>query len=380
MRSILITGGAGFIGIETANALADTGHDVRVLDSLDPQVHAPGAKRPDRLSPDVEFIRGDVRDADMLRRALHRIDTVYCMAAITGTAQSAYEGRRYVDVNGCGMALLWDTIVEQRLSLERLILASSRAVYGEGAYDCASCGRVAPPSRSAAQLDAGQWEPVCPRCNGPLQPVPTAETHIGQAGSVYATTKLLQEQLCRHGSQVTGIPTIVLRYFNVIGAHQSMHNPYCGITSIFCARLLAGLPIQLYEDGAIERDFIGVPDVVLANRRALELPAASHCLNIGSGRAVRLSTIADMLCEIMHVAPASEVTGFSRLGDIRRCIADTGAAERAMGFRASADIGAALTGIAEWAQRQERNDGRYQAMLSELTARSVLRRQGRPAR
>ncbi len=380
MRSILITGGAGFIGIETANALAEAGHRLRVLDSLDPQVHAPEARRPVRLRPEVEFIRGDVRDADTLRRALHRIDTVYCMAAVTGTAQSAYESRRYVDVNGCGTALLWDTIVEQRHSLERVVLASSRAVYGEGAYDCASCGRVAPPGRTAAQLDAGRWEPTCPHCNGPLQAALTSENHAGQASSVYATTKLLQEQLCWHGSQVTGIPTVVLRYFNVIGAHQSMRNPYCGIASIFCTRLLAGLPIQLYEDGAIERDFISVPDVVLSNRLALDLPAANVCLNIGSGRAVRLSSIAAMLCKIMDVAPAFEVTSFSRLGDVRRCIADTSAAVGAMGFRANSDIGTALTEIVQWVRGQERNDEQYQAMLSELNARSVLRGHGRPAR
>ncbi|MBI4715647.1 MAG: SDR family NAD(P)-dependent oxidoreductase, partial [Nitrospirae bacterium] len=293
MKKILITGGAGFIGSHTADALLEKGYHVRVLDILDPQIHGETENPPAYLNAKVEFVKGDVRDRAALEKALDGVEAVFHFAACTGVGQSMYQIHQYVDINIGGTAMLLDVLANNPGSVKKVVLSSSRAVYGEGEYRCMTCGIVHPGLRDEGRLKGRQWEMTWPSCGRPVEAVPTREEAPQKPISIYAITKKVQEELLNNFSMTYGIPSVVLRYFNVYGTRQALRNPYTGIAAIFTARVLSGRPIPIYEDGKPERDFVHVRDVVAANLLALENPQAGNgAFNVGTGEVLTVKDLA----------------------------------------------------------------------------------------
>ncbi len=254
-RLALITGGAGFIGGHLAQSLLERGYRVRVLDNLLPQIHGSGRRFPAYLDSRVEPILGDVCNKQVVSFALQEVDLVFHLAALTGVGQSMYQVDEYTRTNVGGTATLLQCLIDRHHKLKSLVLASSRAVYGEGKYTCASCGDIYPQSRSVCQLDAKAWDLACPRCGGQISCVPTDESTPLQPASVYAITKRAQEELVLCMGRAWDLPVVVLRYFNVYGPRQAPSNPYTGVLVTFLSRLTAGQPLELYEDGQMYRDF-----------------------------------------------------------------------------------------------------------------------------
>lgn len=374
--NILITGGAGFIGSHTADALLARGDSVRVLDALDAQVHGQRGDFPSYMNPAAELARADIRDLDTVVRALADIDAVCHFAAQTGVGQSMYAIRDYVDVNCTGTATLLEALLKARGRVRRLVLASSRAVYGEGAYACALHGNVSPGPRSAERLAAADFAPVCPICLGRLEHRPTSEDRVPQPASVYGWTKVQQEQLCRHSSEVLGLETVILRYFNVIGSRQSLANPYTGIATTFFARIESGRPVQLYEGGAPVRDFVAVGDVVKANLLALDARLPVRCveLNIGSGRGTTIRNFAEEIAVACGRSAALEATTQYRVGDIYACIADLGRARSVIGYEPGVELTAAVSEFVGWAREQDAGAADAERAQRELARYGLLGR------
>jgi dTDP-L-rhamnose 4-epimerase len=346
-RHVLITGGAGFIGSHVADALLERGDRVRVLDNLSPQVHGAAADRPAYLAPDVELVVGDVRDGDAVRSALAGVDTVFHLAAMVGVGQSMYQIRDYTSVNGLGTAVLLEALIER--PVERLVVASSMSIYGEGRYrDTAGALRDG-VERPVGQLRLGDWE-LNDGAGGVLQPVPTPEHKAPSLSSVYALSKYDQERLCLMFGRAYGMPTVALRFFNVYGPRQALSNPYTGVLAIFAARLLNGNAPLIFEDGLQQRDFVSVFDVAQACVRALDSAGAvGHALNVGSGRSFTIRDIAHRIAHVLdldHVQP--EITGKYRVGDIRHCFADIALAHRLLGFQPAIALDDGLVDLASW--------------------------------
>src|SRR5579884_2357911 len=312
-KKALITGGAGFIGSHLVDELLAHGYSVRVFDNLDPQVHGPRCQRPSYLDPDVELIRGDVRDPEKLRRALSGIDVVVHFAALVGVGQSMYQVADYVHVNNGGTANLLQILIEN--PVERLVVASSMSLYGEGLYRAADGTLVSGGERSLAQLQSHDWE--LRGVKGEiLVPIPTPETKPPTLASAYALSKFDQEQLCLMLGRAYRIPTTALRFFNVYGPRQALSNPYTGVLAIFASRLLNNNPPLIFEDGLQRRDFVSVHDVVQACCLALEVPEASgHAFNVGSGQQFTVREVAERIAAALgreHIRPA--ITGNYRAG------------------------------------------------------------------
>jgi len=330
---ILITGGAGFIGSHVADELLRGGYRVRVLDRLLPQVHGVGAIRPDYLSGDVEFIEGDVRDADTVARALAGVDVVYHLAAAVGVGQSMYEIVHYTSVNNLATAVLLEAIIARREQVHRLIVASSMSIYGEGLYADPDGNISTGIERTIEQLRSHDWE-IRNNRQQALTPLPTPETKPPTLASVYALSKYDQERLCLMSGRAYAIPTVALRFFNVFGTRQSLSNPYTGVLAIFASRLLNDRPPVVFEDGKQQRDFVSVYDVAQACRLALEVPdAAGRVFNIGSGRSHTVLEVAQKVARAVgkqQIEP--QVSGTYRVGDIRHCFADIRLARRLLGY------------------------------------------------
>lgn len=366
-RNVLITGGAGFIGSHLADELLRHGWRVRVLDSLAPQVH--GSAGPEYLEPEVELIRGDLRDARLVSEALRGIDTVYHFAASVGVGQSMYELEKYTSVNALGTAVLLEAVA--RRPVERLIVASSMSIYGEGLYRSGDGSLCTVPERSLEQLKHGRWDFSDAR-GRPLQPVPTPETKPPSLTSVYALTKYMQERMCLMIGRAYGIPTTALRFFNVYGPRQALSNPYTGVMAIFASRFLNDKPPLIYEDGAQQRDFVNVKDLVRACRLCLDAPGAvDQVVNIGSGQAHSVSELAERVGRALgkgHIKP--QITGKYRMGDIRHCFADITLARSILGYTPRVSLDAGLLELADWLQGQTANDY-VDAASAELAARGL---------
>lgn len=370
--SILVTGGAGFIGSHLVDALVGRGHRVRVLDALVPQVHA-GGGRPAYLNPEAEFLHGDVADEALLARALEGVEAVFHKAAEVGVGQSMYEMRRYVRANTLATAALLEQVAARRDRIRKLVVASSMSIYGEGAYACPAHGSVSPPPRPAAQLAARRWEVECGACGSELRPVGTGEGKPLAPASVYAVTKQDQEQLCLVAGRAYGVPVVALRYFNVYGTRQALSNPYTGVCAIFSARLLNGRPPVLFEDGRQTRDFVHVGDVVRANLLALEKDGADYAaVNVGTGRATSVGEVARLLAEGLGREPETEVVGKYREGDVRHCFADIRRARRLLGYEPRVTLEEGVPELLSWVRAQTADDRHAQA-ASELEARSLVR-------
>jgi dTDP-L-rhamnose 4-epimerase len=365
---ILITGGAGFIGSHLADDLLRHGHRVRVLDNLTPQVHGATAVRPDYLDEDVELIRGDVRDPEAVRRALSGIDAVYHMAASVGVGQSMYEVHSYTSINNVGTAVLLEALIQQ--PVEKLIVASSMSIYGEGLYRGRNGQLVTAAERTLEQLRRGEWD-MHDEQEEPLTPVPTPESKVPALSSVYALSKFDQERLCLMIGRAYGIPTVALRFFNVFGTRQALSNPYTGVLAIFASRLLNGNPPLIFEDGLQQRDFVSVYDIAQACRRALEVAAADGlAINIGSGRAYTVRDVSRLLGEVLGVDLEPNICGKYRVGDIRHCFADISLARRVLGYEPQMPLEDGIVELAGWLEGQAAVD-RVAEASAELTARGL---------
>lgn len=352
---VLITGGAGFIGSHLADHLLEHGYTVRVLDSLVAQVH-PDRTRPDYLNPRVELVHGDVRDPAVLRLAVAGADAVVHFAARVGVGQSMYEIAEYTEANNVGTAVLLEALIDRRV--HRLVVASSMSLYGEGLYRDAAGALVVDAGRTPEQLRQGDWDPH-DTAGRPLVPVPTPESKPPRLASVYALSKFDQEQLALIVGRTYGIPTVALRFFNVYATRQALSNPYTGVLAIFAARLLNGRPPLIFEDGAQQRDFVSVHDVVRACRLALERPAADvawQAFNIGSGVAHTVADVATLLAGALGVTLEPELTGRHRAGDIRHCFADLTAARTALGYEPHVSLDEGLVELADWLATQSAED------------------------
>ncbi len=372
---VLITGGAGFIGSNIAMSLAERNYEVRVLDSLLPQIHGPRGDSPTRRAVDrvAELIQADVRDSNALASALKGVHAVIHLAAETGTGQSMYEIGRYTEVNIGGTSRLLD-LISRGCHANRIIVASSRAVYGEGKYCCDKDRFVYPGPRIDSDMQAGHFEPHCPRCNGALHLVPTDEDSQLHPTSVYGITKQVQEQLWLLCGATIGIQAIALRYQNVYGPGQSLTNPYTGILSIFSTRFKAGGDVNIFEDGRESRDFVYIDDVVAATIAALEAPpSVMGSFNIGSGRPVDVLAVATMLKDGLRARGEVRITGNYRSGDIRHNFADIQRAYDLLGWKPAVLFEDGLNRFVSWVASQEVGADGYERALDELKSRGMLK-------
>ncbi|MBI5637569.1 MAG: SDR family NAD(P)-dependent oxidoreductase [Nitrospinae bacterium] len=369
--NILVTGGAGFIGSHLADALVSRGHAVRILDSLDPQVH-PGGNPPSYLNQHAEFIKGDVRDRAAMKKALAGVEAVFHHAAALGVGQSQYKVEYFADVNARGTAVLMDILANEPHAVRKVVVASSMSGYGEGEYACPRCGTVKGAMRRTADLEKGDWNNYCPRCGERLTAAATREDARRTPNSIYAVTKMTQEEIVLNIGLTYGIPAVALRYFNVYGPRQSLSNPYTGVAAIFMTRIKCGKAPVVYEDGGQTRDFVSVADVVAANLLALEKSGADyHAVNIGGGVPTPVRAVAETLARL-HGRPdiAPHITGTFRKGDIRHCFADLARARELLGYVPAVGFEEGMWRLIEWARTAEASD-KFDLAAKELADRGL---------
>jgi len=376
-KIVLVTGGAGFIGSHLIPKILASGMTVRVLDSLSPQVHGAVPKDLQWLEQEgVEFIRGDVVSRENWVLALDGVDAIVHLAAETGTGQSMYEVARYNEVNSQATALMFDVLGKlENKTVNRVLLSSSRSVYGEGAYICPSCSgaRMSPGSRSAEVLGRAQWEPTCPQCSGVLQVIATHETDGVAPASIYAATKYAQEDLVRIGCESMGLGYVIYRLQNVYGERQSLNNPYTGILSIFSTKIRRGGELPLFEDGEESRDFVHVDDVTDALLQGLLVQAAPNTIiNVGSGVATSVKEVASELSRAFGYEPKLVVTGQFRVGDIRHNYADITRLKSLLNVEPKISLAAGLKRFAHWVQEQPVPEDRLEQANNELRARNLM--------
>jgi len=373
-ETVLITGGAGFIGSNLALALLERGYQVTVLDNLSPQVHEKDSALLRAIEGKVKFIRGDVRSREDWIQALEGQRIVVHYAAETGTGQSMYEIERYVDVNVRGTALLLDVLANRPHTVRKMLVASSRSIYGEGKHSCLSCGPVYPGARVAADMERGDFNVKCPQCGQSTTAVPTDEGSKIHPSSLYGITKQTQEQMLIAVGRSLGIPAVALRYQNVYGPGQSLSNPYTGILSIFSTRIKNGNDINIFEDGAETRDFVYIDDVVKATMLAIERAEADYeVFNVGSGVPTDVKTVAESLLAAYGAQVPVRVSGNFRLGDIRDNFADLGKARALLGFEPTVSFAEGIARFARWVNAQSVKADTYERSVEEMRARGLYR-------
>jgi dTDP-L-rhamnose 4-epimerase len=369
---ILITGGLGFIGLNVAAFLQEKGYEVVLFDNLSTQIHGmlPTIHHKAVTLPHVQVIRADITNTQALEQALKGVDAIIHLAAETGTAQSMYEIAYYNHVNSQGTALLLQTLQRMTHQVKKLVLSSSRSVYGEGAFICAECSPDKiryPLARTQAQLALHQWDPLCQDCGALLTSIPTSEEARVHPASIYAATKYAQENLVRIACQSMEIASVILRFQNVYGEGQSLNNPYTGILSIFSTRIRQGKPLLIFEDGRESRDFIHVLDVARAVITALESEVTNgEVMNIGSGVPTSVMAVATMLEQKMGRNLPPEITAQYRVGDIRHCFADIKKAEALIGFKPQISLEEGLGYFTEWVQSQALPEDKLEQANAEL--------------
>jgi dTDP-L-rhamnose 4-epimerase len=370
-RKVLVTGGAGFIGSHLVDALVAEGDEVTVVDMLVPQVHGAGSTVPRFLPKGVSFFRADLCDDKLWAGALSRVDTVVHLAAEVGVGQSMYEIVRYVRANTLGTAALLQALLERRDQIQKLVVASSMSIYGEGAYTCSHCGVFYPKLRPAEQLQRRDWEMRCEQCGTAAQPVPTGEDKPLCPTSIYAITKRDHEEMCLTFGQAYEIPTVALRFFNVYGPRQALSNPYTGVAAIFSSRLLNGKPVLVFEDGKQARDFVHVSDIVQAILLAVHNNEIDNdVFNVGTGRRLTVLDVARSLAEGIGVDIAPQMVNQFRAGDIRHCYADISKIRRALGYEPRVRFEEGVHELVAWI-RQEPATDRVDLAYRELAERGL---------
>ena len=373
IRSVLVTGGAGYIGSHLVDRLVAQDYVVTVLDSLVPQVHRTGVW-PTYANPGATYVRGDVRDRAVFEPLVVASEAVVHFGAAVGVGQSMYQVDRYVDVNTRGTALLLDILVNAKHHVEKVVVASSIGVYGEGAYQCAGCGAVAPGSRPAEKLAARDWEQHCPQCGLHAGSVPTPEDKPLYRDNIYSMTKYHQEEMVLLIGKTYGIPSVAPRFFNVYGPRQSLSNPYAGVAAIWLSRLLNGKQPVVFEDGGQLRDFVSIHDVVDCLVLMLEKPGADYLpVNIGSGQTVTILDIAKLLTRLLGTAIEPLVTQTGRTFDIRHNTADITRARTTLGFEPKVTLEQGFTELIEWARTTpDVAEDFFETALQELQDKGLL--------
>ncbi|MFP4418619.1 MAG: NAD-dependent epimerase/dehydratase family protein [Chitinivibrionales bacterium] len=353
-KKVLITGGAGFIGSHLADELLASGYAVRVLDNLCPQVHGAGGQKPAYLSEDVEFLLGDVCDRDAVDRAVEGVEAVFHFAAAVGVGQSMYEIEKYTNINNRGTAVLLESLMTS--SVQKLVVASSMSIYGEGLYRDADGAVIHDARREDENLRKGAWE--VSDGDRQLVPIPTPEHKQPALASIYALSKYDQERMCLMFGDAYKIPTVALRFFNVYGPRQALSNPYTGVLAIFASRLLNEKSPMVFEDGLQKRDFVSVYDIARACRAAMEKPeAAGRAINVGSGKAYTVESVGSQVASVLdkpHLEPI--ITGKYRTGDIRHCFSDISLAAGLLDYHPRVELEDGLKELAQWLEGQIARD------------------------
>ena len=371
-ETVLVTGGAGFIGSHLVDGLLARGDRVLVLDNLLEQAHPTG--KPVNVSKEAEFLLGDVRDRAAVDQALDGVEVVYHLAGMVGNGQSMFDVRRYVDINATGTATLIEAMAARRDDVRRHVMASSMVVYGDGAYACPAHGPLGKVLRKEARLAEALWEPICPACGEEVTALATAEDHTLDPTSTYGISKLTQEQLALVLGRTFGVPTVALRFLNVYGSRQALANPYTGVAAIMTTRLLNGKSPLIFEDGQQRRDLVHVRDVVSALIAAADAPEAScyQPVNIGTGRSNSILNIAQLLARTLGIELEPLLPGEYRQGDIRHCFADVTRARELLGWQAQTRLEDGVHELAAWARGEPAEDNTDEAN-TELRELGIIR-------
>jgi len=368
-QKILVTGGAGFIGSFIVDSLVKEGHDVVILDNLEPQVHQ--GNTPSYLSSSAKFVKGSVLDYDVLKKEVADADVVFHEAAMVGVGQSMYQVTRYVSANVMGTAYLLDILANEKHNVKKVMVAASMSSYGEGAYNCKSCGIVYPALRTEEQLKSKKWELIC-NCSKQLEPIPTPESKPLHPTSIYAITKSNQEQMTLTVCKAYGIPAVALRYFNVYGPRQSLSNPYTGVAAIFMSRIKNNNSPTIFEDGLQSRDFVSVHDIVQANLLALKSNAADYeVLNVGSGQVTTIKNVADILAKLYGKDVSAKITNTSRKGDVRHCFADISRIKKLLDYTPKVTFEQGMAELIKWSETEQSTDKVEQA-TEELKSKGLM--------
>ncbi len=366
---ILVTGGAGFIGSHIVDLLIAEGHDVRILDNLDEQVHF--GEKPVWLNKQAEFLKGDVKNKEDLRKALQDVEIVFHEAATVGVGQSMYELNYYVENNNLGTSNLLELLVNEKHSVKKLLVAASMSSYGEGLYKDVNGNLVEPLLRSEEQLKKKKWELIDEK-GEELTPVPTPETKTRHVNSIYALTKMDQEEMVLMIGKTYGIPSVALRYFNVFGARQSLSNPYTGVAAIFMSRIKNNKSPIVFEDGNQTRDFISVHDIAKANLLAMNSNKANYeSFNVGTGNPIKIKEVAEIIARVegKQIKPSIQET--FRKGDVRHCYADISKIKNKLGFEPSISFEEGVKEIIDWAKNVKAIDKSEEA-VKELKEKGLV--------
>ena len=373
-KNILITGGAGFIGSNLALKLIEKGYKVTVLDNLSPQIHTSNSPLYNSIKDKVRFIKGTVLSYDDWKNALEEIDVVVHLAAETGTGQSMYEIEKYTDVNIKGTSIFLDILANEKHSVKKMIVASSRAIYGEGKYECSSCGIVYPNERKDEDMSKGDFTIKCPTCNANAKLLATDENSKIHPSSIYGITKQVQEQMFMVMGKTLNIPALAFRYQNVYGAGQSLSNPYTGILSIFSTRIKNGNDINIFEDGKESRDFVYIDDVVDATILGIEKDEANYeVFNVGLGLAIDVNKVASTLVKEYKSNSKISISGNYRLGDIKDNYADLTKIQTKLGFKPKVDFEEGIKRFTKWVNAQEVVEDQYEKSINEMKEKGLYK-------
>ena len=373
-KNILITGGAGFIGSNLALKLIEIGCRITVLDNLSPQVHSKNSPLYNSIKDKVKFIKGTVLSYDDWKNALDNIEVVVHLAAETGTGQSMYEIEKYTDVNIKGTSIFLNILANEKHSVKKMIIASSRSIYGEGKYECEKCDIVYPNERKDVDMDKGDFTVKCPACGESAKILPTDEESKVHPSSIYGITKQAQEQMFMVMRKSLGIPAVAFRYQNIYGAGQSLSNPYTGILSIFSTRIKNGNSINIFEDGLESRDFVYVNDAVDATILGIEKDEANYeVFNVGFGKAVDVNTVSNTLVRLYNSKSRITISGNYRFGDIRDNYADLTKIKSKLGFEPRIDFNKGIKMFTDWVDTQEVKKDKYEKSINEMKDKGLYK-------
>lgn len=378
MKNILITGGAGFIGSSLAKKLLANGCNVTVLDNLSPQIHGDNPKETSTLYRSIKdkvyFIKGSVTSRDNLMKAISGQDAIVHLAAETGTGQSMYEIQRYIDTNIGGTGIMLDILSNESHGIKKLIVASSRAIYGEGKYSCKEHGIVFPLERKEDDMAINDFDCKCPTCRDTIDLLPTNEDSKIHPSSIYGITKQTQEQTVLLVSKSLSIPAVVFRYQNVYGPGQVLSNPYTGILSIFSTQIKNNDDINIFEDGKESRDFVYIEDVINATILGLENDAANGAVfNVGMGQPISVSTVAETLKSTYNADINIETSGNYRIGDIRHNYADLSKIKTKLGYNPQWSFERGIKAFCDWVEQQEIQENTYNKSINEMKEKGIFK-------
>lgn len=373
-KHVLVTGGAGFIGSNLSLKLLEKGYQVTVLDNLSPQIHAEPSPLYESIKDKVKFIKGTVLSYDDWKKSLNGVDAVVHLAAETGTGQSMYEIEKYTDVNIKGTSIFLDFLANEAHTVKKMIVASSRSIYGEGKHNCSACGVVYPTERKNEDMAKGDFNVKCPSCGSNTSLLATDETSKIHPSSIYGITKQVQEQMFLVMGKSLNIPAVAFRYQNVYGAGQSLSNPYTGILSIFSTRIKNGSLLNIFEDGKESRDFVYIDDVVEATVLGLEKDEANYeVFNVGLGKAVDVSTVASTLISEYNSGSELTISGNYRLGDIRDNYADLTKIKSKLGFEPKVSFVEGIKRFTTWVNEQEVAEDKYEQSIAEMKEKGLYK-------